>query len=76
MLNRVARLRLGVKECSTRKSDVWAVGVTFFEILIGTPFEKSAGEQRKIWRSTGNVSMASGLVNGIFFRECKGYCKE
>ena len=53
MLNRVARLRLDVKECSTCKSDVWSVGVTFFEILIGrTPFEKSVGEQRKIWRST------------------------
>ena len=30
----------------TRKSDVWSLGVTFFEILIGrTPFEKSDGEQ-------------------------------
>ncbi|TFK91868.1 hypothetical protein K466DRAFT_481834 [Polyporus arcularius HHB13444] len=30
----------------TRKSDVWSLGVTFFEILIGrTPFEHSEGEQ-------------------------------
>ncbi|KAG6914867.1 hypothetical protein DXG01_014842 [Tephrocybe rancida] len=30
----------------TRKSDIWSLGVTFFEILIGrTPFENSDGEQ-------------------------------
>ncbi|KDQ62647.1 hypothetical protein JAAARDRAFT_121619 [Jaapia argillacea MUCL 33604] len=30
----------------TRKSDVWSLGVTFFEILIGrTPFEYTEGEQ-------------------------------
>ncbi|KAJ3482863.1 hypothetical protein NLJ89_g12113 [Agrocybe chaxingu] len=30
----------------TRKSDVWSLGVTFFEILVGrTPFENSDGEQ-------------------------------
>ncbi|KAI0923171.1 hypothetical protein AcV7_005759 [Taiwanofungus camphoratus] len=30
----------------TRKSDVWSLGVTFFEILVGrTPFEYSEGEQ-------------------------------
>ncbi|KAF8879082.1 kinase-like domain-containing protein [Gymnopilus junonius] len=30
----------------TRKSDVWSLGVTFFEILVGrTPFEHSDGEQ-------------------------------
>jgi serine/threonine protein kinase len=30
----------------TRKSDVWSLGITFFEILIGrTPFEYVEGEQ-------------------------------
>ena len=30
----------------TRKSDVWALGVTFFEVLVGrTPFEHQEGEQ-------------------------------
>lgn len=30
----------------TRKSDVWSLGITFFEILVGrTPFENSDGEQ-------------------------------
>ncbi|KAF8627400.1 hypothetical protein AX17_006215 [Amanita inopinata Kibby_2008] len=30
----------------TRKSDVWSLGITFFEILVGrTPFEHSDGEQ-------------------------------
>ncbi|KAK7690268.1 hypothetical protein QCA50_006923 [Cerrena zonata] len=30
----------------TRKSDVWSLGITFFEILIGrTPFEHGSGEQ-------------------------------
>ncbi|KAH9948872.1 hypothetical protein B0H21DRAFT_206131 [Amylocystis lapponica] len=44
----------------TRKSDVWSLGVTFFEILIGrTPFEHSEGEQfstkedlEKYWNRT------------------------
>ena len=30
----------------TRKSDIWALGVTFFEVLVGrTPFEWQEGEQ-------------------------------
>jgi serine/threonine protein kinase len=30
----------------TRKADIWALGVTFFEILVGrTPFENTEGEQ-------------------------------
>lgn len=29
----------------TRKSDIWSLGVTFFEILVGrTPFEYEEGE--------------------------------
>lgn len=29
----------------TRKSDVWSLGITFFEILVGrTPFEYEEGE--------------------------------
>jgi serine/threonine protein kinase len=46
-----------------RKADVWALGVTFFEILVGrTPFEHRDGEQfrdkadlEKYWSRTVNL---------------------
>ncbi|KAH8082009.1 hypothetical protein BXZ70DRAFT_631704 [Cristinia sonorae] len=58
----------------TRKSDVWSLGITFFEILVGrTPFEHSEGEQfstkedlEKYWARTlkgkwvGSWKMSSG----------------
>lgn len=48
----------------TRKSDVWSLGITFFEILVGrTPFEHSDGEQfssnedlEKYWSRTVRTS--------------------
>ncbi|KAF9645155.1 kinase-like protein [Thelephora ganbajun] len=59
----------------TRKSDVWSLGVTFFEILIGrTPFEYVEGEQfstkedlEKYWTRTvrgkwvGSYKMSRGV---------------
>lgn len=52
----------------TRKSDVWSLGVTFFEILVGrTPFEYEEGEVfekkedlEKYWERT--VSHMHGLL--------------
>ncbi|TFY71842.1 hypothetical protein EVG20_g1148 [Dentipellis fragilis] len=58
----------------TRKSDVWSLGVTFFEILVGrTPFEYEEGEQfttkadlEKYWARTvrgkwvGSYKMSKG----------------
>lgn len=49
----------------TRKSDVWSLGVTFFEILIGrTPFEYVEGEQfstkedlEKYWARTVSLRL-------------------
>lgn len=46
----------------TRKSDVWALGVTFFEIVVGrTPFELEEGEEfsskedlERYWNRTNN----------------------
>ncbi|THH31245.1 hypothetical protein EUX98_g2950 [Antrodiella citrinella] len=59
----------------TRKSDVWSLGITFFEILVGrTPFEYSEGEQfstkedlEKYWSRTlkgkwvGSWKMSAGI---------------
>ncbi|KAF9450563.1 kinase-like protein [Macrolepiota fuliginosa MF-IS2] len=59
----------------TRKSDVWSLGITLFEILIGrTPFESTDGEQlttkedlEKYWQRTlrgnwiGTWKMSTGL---------------
>ncbi|KAF8073913.1 hypothetical protein FPV67DRAFT_774267 [Lyophyllum atratum] len=59
----------------TRKSDIWSLGVTFFEILVGrTPFEHSDGEQfttkedlEKYWSRTlrgkwvGEWKMSQGM---------------
>ena len=50
------------------KADVWALGVTFFELLIGrTPFEAAEGESftSKTSRSTSSVQYAaSGSARG------------
>lgn len=50
----------------TRKSDVWSLGITFFEILVGrTPFEETEGEQfntnedlEKYWARTVSVDVS------------------
>lgn len=63
----------------TRKSDVWSLGVTFFEILVGrTPFELTDGKQletkddlEKYWARTmkgkwvGTWSFSKGVENLI-----------
>jgi serine/threonine-protein kinase GIN4 len=60
----------------TRKSDVWSLGITFFEILIGrTPFEHVEGEQfstkedlEKYWARTVSwiaLALASGELNPV-----------
>lgn len=55
----------------TRKSDVWSLGITFFEILVGrTPFEHSDGEQfssnedlEKYWSRTVRTSNSQTQIN-------------
>ncbi|PPQ85184.1 hypothetical protein CVT25_004191 [Psilocybe cyanescens] len=59
----------------TRKSDVWSLGVTFFEILVGrTPFEHSDGEQfnssedlEKYWARTVGVALRGKWIGTWHF---------
>lgn len=63
----------------TRKSDVWSLGVTFFEILIGrTPFEHIEGEQfstkedlEKYWARTVS-QIVQVLIRGTQSSQVRG----
>lgn len=63
----------------TRKSDVWSLGVTFFEILVGrTPFEYEEGEVfekkedlEKYWDRTVSWSCVRAKCHTLMLQRCE-----